>query len=141
MLGIGNELRGDDAAGVLVARLLSSKGKKLISIEGGSAPENFTGVIIKAAPSHVVIVDSAWMELEPGSIRMIEARSIDGASFSTHTLPAGVLISYLKRSIECEVITMGIEPKSTEFGARISPEVKKAVRKLAEAISGAVRGR
>lgn len=135
---MGNELRGDDAAGLIVARLLPSKGKRLFAVEGGTAPENFTGVIIREIPSHVVIVDSAWMNLEPGSVRMIATKSIDGASFSTHTLPAGVIISYLEKSIGCETITMGIQPGSTEFGAKMTPAVKKAATELAKAIRKAV---
>lgn len=135
VLGIGNELRGDDAAGVLVARALLKKRRTLVVIEGGSAPENFTGVIIKAKPSHVVLVDAAHMELEPGAIRIVAPQSIDGASFSTHTLPAGVIISYLKRSIECEVITIGIQPKQTEFGTTVAPEVTMAVARVAKALA------
>ena len=138
VLGIGNELRGDDAAGVLVARALLRTGGKLTSIEGGSAPENFTGVIVKAKPSHVVLVDAARMELEPGAIRIVAPQSIDGASFSTHTLPAGVLISYLTQSIGCEVITIGIQPRQTEFGTAVAPEVLRAVSQLAGALISAV---
>ena len=118
-----------------MVRALLQKNKRLIAIEGGSAPENFTGVIIKARPSHVVLVDAARMDLEPGAIRMVAPRSIDGASFSTHTLPAGVLISYLKHSIECDVITIGIQPKQTEFGTTVAPEVTKAVARVAKALA------
>ena len=141
VLGIGNEMRGDDAAGVLVARALPSRGKRLFAIDGGSAPENFTGPIIKARPTHVVIVDSAWMGQEPGEIRVIEAASVDGASFSTHTLPASVLIDYLRRSIGCEAVTIGIQPAQAEYAAPMTPSVARAVDLLASLLAKAGKSR
>jgi len=133
-------LRGDDAAGVFVARAMPRRGKKLLGIEGGSAPENFTGPIIRARPTHVVIVDAAWMGQEPGEIRVIEAASVDGASFSTHTLPASVLIDYLRRSIGCEAVTVGIEPLQTEYAAPMTPAVARAVKLLASMLKRIGKG-
>ena len=132
VVGIGNELRGDDAAGVLVAEeLKESRRKKILAINGGPAPENFTGEIIRAKPTHVVFVDATWMELPPGEIRVVAPEAIDNASFSTHTLPVNVLISYLVQSIGCKVLTIGIQPLQTEFAAPMTREVKRAALDVA----------
>lgn len=140
IVGIGSELRGDDAAGVLVARAISkrtshSDDPHLIAIDGGTAPENVTSEIIRACPSHVVLIDTADMNLAPGEARIIRRSEIGGTSFSTHSLPLGVIIDYLERSITCEVVVVGIQPRTTEFGAKISPAVQRTVKAIVEELS------
>lgn len=131
VLGIGNDLRGDDAVGLLVAKRLrkklSSKTSKIIPIVGGPAPENATGEVIKHNPSHVILIDAADFGAAPGEIRIIDHGKIANTSFSTHTLPLTTLAGYLHGRTGCEVIVMGIQPKGTEFGAAVSSEVKRAV--------------
>ncbi|HQN05393.1 MAG TPA: hydrogenase maturation protease, partial [Anaerolineaceae bacterium] len=61
ILGVGNELRGDDAAGVLAVRKLLKKKEKLddvLIIEGAQAPENFTSVIRRFNPHLILIIDA-----------------------------------------------------------------------------------
>lgn len=141
VVGVGSLLRGDDAAGVLVARAISKRKSsggeaRLIAVDGGTAPENITSVIIRAHPSHVVFIDAADMGLDPGEAKIIAkiiGRSeIGGMSFSTHSLPLTVIANYLEKSINCEVSVIGIQPESTAFGARVSPAVRRAVKATAD---------
>src|SRR5208283_643396 len=77
VLGVGSELRSDDAAGVRVAAELA---RALLSgvhaLDGGSAPENCTAEIRQLDPSHLIIVDSAHMQEPPGTVRLIEYSEI-----------------------------------------------------------------
>jgi hydrogenase 3 maturation protease len=134
ILGIGSQLKGDDAGGVLVAedlrKSLTQNPKKTdvgIFI-GGTAPENITSEIKRFVPSHIIIVDAADMNLSPGEIRLVDPENIGGISFSTHNLPANMLIEYLKQFLKCDVIIIGIQPKSIEFGREPSSEMAKAVK-------------
>src|SRR5512136_714557 len=71
VLGIGHELYGDDAVGVwLAGRLnhIAAGYENLLVIQGGSAPENFTGVLRKYQPDLVLLVDAALMGIRPGMI-------------------------------------------------------------------------
>jgi len=54
------EMRGDDAAGIEVVRRLRHKLKssKVLLVEGGVAPENFTSNIRRFKPSHVIFIDA-----------------------------------------------------------------------------------
>jgi len=63
ILGIGNQLRGDDFAGSLVARKLGQELKKnyVTVFDGGIVPENFTGMIKREDPSHIILIDAADM--------------------------------------------------------------------------------
>lgn len=133
VLGVGSELRGDDAAGLLVAEAL--KGHPDLSVLfGGTAPENFTGEIKKLQPTHLIIVDSAEMKKEPGFVKLIETKEVGGYSFSTHSLPMNVMTDYLLKHFPCEIIIIGIQPQSLGFGEKPSEAVKTAVREVAGAI-------
>jgi len=135
VLGIGSCLRSDDAAGLLVAEeLLKIRNPKLKVFFGSTAPENLTGEIIKYRPTHIIIVDSVDMDQKSGSILMIDAGEVDGVSFSTHMLPVKMIVDYFLEALKCEIIIIGIQPQSLEFGETVSEEVRKSTKQIADAI-------
>jgi len=134
LLGIGNELQGDDAAGLLVIRALQARAgasPAVLILEAGTAPENFSGKIRKFAPARVIFVDAADMGLEPGSVDWIALEQIDGYSASSHIMPLSVLAKFLVEDVGCQVDVIGIQAQSLEMGQAVSAPVKKAVRKVA----------
>ena len=141
LLGIGSELRADDAAGMLLAQALksfSSGHKKLKVLFGSTAPENLTGEVKRLKPSHVVIVDSADTGKRAGDITVLEPEESKGISFSTHQLPLVIMARYLEQALACQVLIIGIKPKNIRFGFSLSKEVKASVKKLAAAIKEAL---
>jgi len=131
VVGVGNSLRSDDGFGLLAAQLLLKKLPKREKVEillGESAPENLTGSIRKLKPSHVVLIDCAEMGLSVGSVKIIDPATISGVSASTHNLPLGLLLHYLEEEIKCKCFILGIQPKSTTFGGKMSPQVSKALK-------------
>ncbi len=132
LMGIGNELRGDDAIGLYVARRFRREGWKVIV--AGQVPEDFTSEIKRIRPGLLVIVDAALMGLEPGDIRRIPPEKIPGVSFSTHGMPLSFLISYLREYVG-ETIIIGIQPLSMEFGAEMSDVVREAGDSLLRILS------
>ena len=130
ILGIGNCLRCDDAAGVLAARALikqAASRENILILEAGPAPENSTGRLREFAPDLVIFLDAAQMGLPPGAIRWIPDESIDGMSASTHGLPLPILARYLSLDLRCQVVMLGIQAASNEVGECVSPEVLQAV--------------
>jgi hydrogenase 3 maturation protease len=130
VLGVGNQLKGDDSAGIEFARQLKQQVKsqgKVNIIEAGVAPENFTWAIRKFRPSHILIVDAAQMRMLPGSTRIVEKGEIAGFSFSTHNLSLSFLVGYLEKEFNSEVIVVGIEPSNLVFGGKISKPVMGAI--------------
>jgi hydrogenase 3 maturation protease len=163
VLVLGSSLRGDDAAGLLVADALDEARKKpkpgrprLKVFRGETAPENLTGPIKALRPTHLVVVDAADFGARPGAVRLLAhdaapatcaegatgeglggsetGRLAGGVSFSTHNLPVGVLTEYLRHSIGCEVIVIGIQPGSCDFGKEPSPAIRRAAGRTAAAI-------
>lgn len=148
VLGIGSEFRQDDAAGLLAAEALN-KGLKRASLSskvkvffGNTAPENLTGEIKRFKPSHLVMIDTIEMGQKPGTILVLQAQDLGaGVTFSTHKMPAGVLADYFIKSINCDVILIGIQPKSIEFGKPISSSVKGSSKEIAGAIIWSLKNR
>ena len=136
-LAVGSSLRGDDAAGLLLAEKLrpsSSRKKNFKIFIGETAPENLTGEIKKFKPTHVLIVDAADLGAKPGSAELVDSHKTGGVTFSTHQLPMNILSSYLSRELSCEVILLGIQPKSLKFGQKPGKEIKAAVNRIASII-------
>jgi hydrogenase 3 maturation protease len=129
ILGIGNVLRCDDAAGVLVARGLKFHVVEhdLLVIEAGHAPENLTADLRRFRPDLILLIDAAEMGELPGAVRWIDVDELDGLSASTHTMPLCMLASYLTLELNCQVALLGIQPKSNDVGETISPEISQAV--------------
>jgi hydrogenase 3 maturation protease len=137
ILGIGNPLRSDDAAGVLVARRLADSALLrdldwVLVIEAGHAPENATAGLRRFGPQVVLLIDAAEMGEAPGTIRWVDMEEIDGMSASTHTLPLSMLAKYLILELGCEVKILGIQPQTTEIGEWVSRNVLLAVDEIVE---------
>jgi len=135
IVGIGNEYRSDDAAGILIARALSqcegaANADHILICEGGHAPENITGELRKFAPDLVLLIDAAEIGKEPGAVEWIREEDIDGMSASTHSLPLSMLALYLRMELNCKVSLLGIQPKSNEVGETVSEEVLQAVNEV-----------
>jgi len=137
VLGIGHELYGDDAVGVWLAGRLGElipTSESLLAVQGGPAPENFTGTLRRYKPDLVLLVDAALMDLAPGQTGWLSWQDTTGFSASTHTLPLHLLAGYLTAELNCEVALLGIQPAQTQVGAPLSPKVQDAAEGVAKAI-------
>ncbi|MBN1122195.1 MAG: hydrogenase maturation peptidase HycI [Anaerolineae bacterium] len=133
IVGIGNTLQGDDAAGVETAHelsLLIDDCEYVIVVNAGSAPENLTGVLRRFDPDWVLLIDAAEMDAEPGTLRWLDWSETSGISASSHTLPLSVLSRYLVEELKCEVALLGIQPQALSFGGPLSGPVQHAVDQI-----------
>lgn len=139
VLGIGNELNGDDGVGVLVARRLKSlladrpdlAGQVLI-FEAATAPESFTGPLRRFRPDLVIMVDAAYLENEPGAVEWIDWETTDGLTASTHGLPPSLLAKFLMVELGCRVRLIGIQPVHLDFDRPMSAALVQAVERVAQ---------
>lgn len=136
VVGIGNELRNDDAAGMLVARTLLQyeNPKHALILRAGHAPENFTNELRAYHPQLVLMVDAVDMGAAPGSISLIPFEQIDGMTASTHSLPLSMLARYLTLELGCIIALIGIQAASNDVGESVAPAVLDAVHEVAETI-------
>ncbi|MCE1252927.1 MAG: hydrogenase 3 maturation endopeptidase HyCI [Anaerolineae bacterium] len=138
VLGVGNEFRADDIAGLLIVRALQARAidsPHLLLLEGGLAPENFTGKIRAFNPDLLLICDAADMGLEPGAVAWLSPSEMDGYSASSHTLPLSVLAEFVKNDIGCEIGVVGIQVGGLEMYQPVSEAVKRATEVVAQELA------
>jgi hydrogenase 3 maturation protease len=143
VLGVGSDLRGDDAAGIRVAAALerSLSGRKDVGVFlGHTAPENFSGIIRVFAPSHLVAVDAAGLGSIAGQAAILRGDDIGDTGLCTHGLPLSVMFAYLREALpSLEVVVIGIQPEDTGFGKPVSEAVSRASTRVARDLSAAIR--
>ena len=141
VLGIGNRLGGDDAAGTCVVDMLNQRWKRtnaslfieIMAIDTGTVPESYTSVIRQRQPDLLILVDAADMGLPPGALRIIPPEKISILSFSTHHMPLSMFVSYVKEFCG-KILLVGVQPEGTAMGKYLSKVVRKSVKELVEAI-------
>ncbi|MEJ5292028.1 MAG: hydrogenase maturation peptidase HycI [Candidatus Methanosuratincola sp.] len=136
IVGVGNRLRGDDAAGCSAARILRSRLRgNVLVLDCGGVPENFTLEMKRFQPSHILFIDAVDMGLNPGEFRLVEGEELVERSLSTHKQSLKLLFLILKEGIPgVKIKLLGIQPKTIDFGKGISSQVRKGVRTAANKI-------
>jgi hydrogenase maturation protease len=135
VIGIGNAWRGDDAAGLAVARRLRTcrpPGLRVVEREG----EPLDLLDEWADADEAIVVDAVRSGSAPGTIHRIEATEhplpVESFNTSSHLLGVGETVE-LGRALgrlPGRLIVRGIEGGRFETGARLSPEVERAAETL-----------
>jgi hydrogenase 3 maturation protease len=126
IVGIGNQLNGDDAFGPRVVQALqawqahSTSLHPLLLVQADQAPENFTGKLRQFSPDLVILVDSAQIGAPPGEIAWLPWEDTAVLSASTHTLPISVFSSYLYRELGSRVVLLAVQGLHFEVGQPLS---------------------
>jgi hydrogenase 3 maturation protease len=118
VLCVGNDMRGDDAAGVLVYEELSQLDlpeDKIVLFNGGVLPENYTKPIRESGVSHLLMIDAAEFGGKTGDFRFFRPEEIKGSSYSTHTLPLSIFLRFIGTITETKLGIIGIQPGKTEL--------------------------
>ena len=131
LMGIGNELKGDDGIGNILAREFSEDGWLSIACE--TVPENFTGVVKRERPKMLVIVDAADMGIMPGELRIIPNGKLGSAGFGTHGMPLSNFVSHL-HGFAKDIVFIGVQPAKAELGGGISNAVEMSKNRLIKII-------
>ena len=140
ILGLGNPLLGDEGIGVRVVEEL--KGRELPDgvavVEGGTAGLGLIGLM--EGYQRVIIVDAADMGRSPGCVvrfTPLEAQfKTAEAPLSLHQIGLGEMLA-LAEALEvapAELVIIGIQPSQVEMGARLSPEVERAIPQIIRTI-------
>jgi hydrogenase maturation protease len=139
VLGIGNEYRGDDAAGRLVVRRMADWVPAGVEVRECSG-ESATLMELWQGFERVYLVDAVESRQPPGTLHRIAAHEEemprDFFHCSTHAFSLAEAIELARALDELppEVIVYGIEGRWFESGKKLTPDVEAAIPVVADRI-------
>jgi hydrogenase maturation protease len=146
VIGVGNEWRGDDAAGLLVARRLQDA--QLPQVEIVETHGTMTAVLEAwKGAAGVIVVDAVVSGGTPGAIHRFDAHG-DGMSLelsrppSSHGWGVGeaLALGHVLQELPPRLIIYGIEGKTFGPGQEVSLEVAAAIPEAARHIEVEIQG-
>lgn len=137
VMGIGNPLRGDDAAGSVAAKQIAAPPGVLV-IDAQDLPEDYLAAVIEHRPHTVVLIDSVDMRAAPGSVALLDAEQFTAYWPSTHHVPISVLMNVLEHETHARVFVIGLQPAQTQFMQPLTAAVGSAVADVAAALNRAL---
>jgi hydrogenase maturation protease len=139
VVGIGNDLRGDDAAGLEVARRVrraAPPGVEVVEAAGDGAAL----MDVWEGADLAILVDACVSGAEPGAVHRFEAASAPipavFAIGSTHAfgLAEAVELARALGRLPPRLVVFAIEGRGFEAGAGLSPAIARAVGEASEAV-------
>ena len=129
--GIGNPIRKDDYVGMKIVEDLKGRiSDDVCLLECETVPEGSLDCILEFNPSHVLLIDAALLDLEPGSLRLLFPEEIASfPSISTHVLPLKIFCEFIAKMTESKIALLLIQPADTDFGEGLTEEVEKVAKK------------
>jgi hydrogenase maturation protease len=137
VLGLGNPMRTDDGVGIYAIRQLSEDRQLPLGvqvIEGGTLGlellHSLQGV------THLLVLDAVDTGAVPGTLTRFANSELDSVPVarSVHLLGLADLLGSMKLLGDApdEVVLLGIQPESTDWGVTLSPRVTGALYQLSK---------
>lgn len=131
VLGVGNDMLGDDAIGVLIARDLEAlNSETFLSMPVGIGVEN-AGHLIRRHRADVVLIFDAVAAPGRKPWLFVPPSRLDTFCHSTHSVPLSLLIrAWQQDSPAVRVHFIGIRPRLVALGAPLSPAVQAVLAEI-----------
>jgi hydrogenase maturation protease len=144
VIGLGNPLRGDDAAGRIVAARLKRKNRRFLRVaealgEGADLLELWAG------SGKVIVVDAVDSGGKTGMIHRFDANRqalpVRFGGSSTHAIGLGEAVELARalNQLPSRLIVYGIEGRQFDMGSKPSAEVKRMVPRVVDRVVGEAR--
>lgn len=141
IVGCGNLLRGDDAAGPVLVRMLADRGlpSNVRLIDGGTAGMDVAFAMRGAR--RVVVVDASRVGVEPGTIHRVpgeQVRDLRPPEGNLHRFRWDQALGFaqwlLKDEYPTDVTVWLVEGESFEVGDALTPRVQASLEVVADRI-------
>ena len=148
VIGCGNLLRGDDAAGpILVRRMLERGLPPGMEVADGGTSGMDVAFRMRGA-EQVILVDAASTGGDPGCLYRLEGRDVETLppleGINLHAFRWDHALAFarwaLKEDYPSEILVYLIEAASFEFGAPLSEPVELAMERLVDHLVGVEEG-
>jgi len=143
IVGVGNILMRDDGVGVHVARALSECDLPVdvTVLDAGTDPDAAYEIV---GARRVIVIDAAQGGGDPGTIYRLPdevASEAAGVGRSCHDMG---LLQTLRDSRgsdhPIEIVVIGVEPRTIDWGLELSPEIAERVPRVIEVVLEELRG-
>lgn len=139
VIGIGNELRGDDRAGLEAARRVRARrpDEAIVLERSGDAASLMEAWLDRP---RVILVDAMSSGERPGTVRRFEAHAAPLPSGLLHTsthswgVAEAVEMARALGQLPPCLVVYGLEGRSFGWSRHLSPEVEAAVRDVVERV-------
>jgi len=144
IIGVGNEYRSDDGAGIAVARRLRALFPTGVTVleesgEGAALIQAWQGA------AWVMLVDAVRSGAPPGTVHRLDAQAASVPTgffhYSTHAFSVAEAVE-LARSLDQlppHLVVYGIEGENFGAGLELSPAVEQAVEAVVERLAEEIR--
>ncbi len=114
VIGIGDDLSPFDCLGMYAAQEIEKLHLPHVKVFlAGTVPESVTAPTRRFRPDHVILLDSADLNLRPGTINIVNPGKIEGNLVSTHVLPLSEVMKFIAHDSKTRVTLLGIQPDMT----------------------------
>jgi len=150
VIGLGQSLRGDDAAGLAAVRRWQERHPETatrpeVRVELAELPGLGLMDLIEGAQA-AVIIDAVQSGAPPGTLRRLgpdDLAAFTPGAGSAHGWGAAETLQLGRRLspslADCRITLIGIEAGQVEMGARLSPQVEQALAGAVEMIEEGVQ--
>jgi hydrogenase maturation protease len=144
VIGVGSELHGDDAVGIIITRRVVEMGPlpdNVTVLEGHTGGLDLLFDIEDA--DRAILVDAVDFGGQPGELAVFDAEDADihltqRVASLHHVSLADVLELGRATGLEARITIVGLQPGSTAFGLGLSEPVAAQVDRVARVVRGLI---
>lgn len=131
LMGVGNELRGDDAFGVTLAERIEHRVAPKIFVTH-DLPEDYTVKAADERPDIVLVLDAIDFHGEPGEVHLVAGNDIPPTPGVTHRPSLEMMARFLELDAGADMWVLGVQPRmdSVGVGDEMSEPVTRALDEL-----------
>ena len=137
VLGVGNTIHSDDGAGIHALRQLEDDPRvpdDVVFVDGGTRGLELLADVYDC--SRLLLLDAVDVGEEPGTLLQMSGDDLLGLATgcTVHQLAVADLLVTLPlvSDIDREIVLLGIQPASTDWGTELTPNVEAGVAPLVE---------
>jgi hydrogenase 3 maturation protease len=131
LMGVGNELRGDDAFGVMLAERIEHRVAPKIFVTH-DLPEDYAVKAADLRPDLVIVLDAMDFRGQPGEAHLVAARDVPPNPGVTHRPSLEMMARFLELDAGADTWVLGVQPDMAHVGVgdEMSEPVARAVNEL-----------
>lgn len=131
LMGVGNELRGDDAFGVLLGERIEERiGPKVFVTH--DLPEDYAVKAADLRPDVVIVLDAIDFRGEPGELHLVAAKDVPPTPGVTHRPSLEMMARFLELDAGADTWVLGVQPdmEALGIGDQMSAAVAEALERV-----------